>query len=220
MTIVIAVALPDAIVMVADGRHSNSIEVVSDSAQKIFSLNESQILGVCGAVIGTEMAIAKLSQSAPSDAESLGNQLAYLSRVCAEHVIRLVTADTEGSKHLKVGLIAGGFSEGRSFLAGGLFGSGMVEPDRQVRYASSEEPQQMVLGGEEVGSVQYFIDRLTDELRLRVQSGPVDAEVWVAAIIRAAELTIRHVAEHDSTVGGRISYRVLRRKQAEESGNL
>jgi hypothetical protein len=220
MTVVIAVALQDAIVMVADGRHSNSVEVISDSAQKIFSLNEGQLLAVCGAVIGTEMAVAELARAAPVNAEDLGNQLAHLSRTSAEHVIRLVTPDTQGSTRLKVGLIAGGFSEGRSFLAGGLFGSGMVEPDRQVRFATAEEPQQMVLGGEEVGSVQYFIDRLTDELRLRIQSGPVNAEGWIAAILLAAAITIRHVAEHDATVGGRISYRVLHRGQAEQAGNL
>lgn len=89
MTIIIAIALQDAIVMVSDGRNSDSVEVLSDSAQKIFSLNGGQLLGVCGAVVGTEMAVAELTQSAPVDAESLGNKLAYLSRTCAEHVIDL-----------------------------------------------------------------------------------------------------------------------------------
>lgn len=78
----------------------------------------------------------------------------------------------------------------------------------------------MVLGGEGAGSSEYFIDRLTDELRLQVQSGQVDDEGWIAAILQAAALTVRYVAEHDTTVGGRISYRVLRRGQTEQGGNL
>jgi hypothetical protein len=220
MTIVVAVALPEAVVLMADGRHANQVEIITDSAQKIFALGDRLALGVCGAVMGTDLAVEDLRRAQPGDLQALADRLSYLSQACARHVLSLVIPETQASAHIKVGLIAGGFEGNQAFLAGGLFGTGMASPDRQVRLATDCEPQAMVLGGEGVGANRFFLDRLTETLTQESRSGGLHSEAWVSAILAAGASTIRYASEHDRTIGGRRHFRILRRNGPEQSGAL
>ena len=79
MTILIAVALHDTVLMLADGRRANKIEVITDQATKIVALRDDLTLAVSGAEIGTDMAEATLRASAEMSAVGLKSQFDNLT---------------------------------------------------------------------------------------------------------------------------------------------
>lgn len=219
MTILVAVALHDTVVVMADGRRSNSIEVITDSALKVVPLRDDLTLAVSGAQIGTDMAEAILRRSAARSALELRSQFANLALQCSSYVMGLITPETRAQAHVKVGLLAGGFEGTRSFLVAGLCGTGMARPDSVAVFAVQGSPQYIVLGGETAGAQEYFEERLRSVVGSMGDGGAANASLR-ASILAAGHETIRWAAERDASIGGKIQFRTLRLGQPEETGLL
>lgn len=219
MTILVAVALHDTVVMLADGRRSNKVELITDIAQKVVPLGADLSLAVSGAEIGTDLAEAVLRTSAAKSALDLESQLADLTLQCASHVMSLISPETRAQAHVKVGLLAGGFEGTRSFLVAGLYGTGMDRPDSVGVFAVKGAPQWIVLGGEAAGAQAHFQRCLTNVISSMGDSGAANSDLR-AAILAAGYETVRYAAERDPTIGGRVQFRTLRRGQSEEAGFL
>jgi hypothetical protein len=219
LTILIAIALHDTVVMMADGRRSNRLAVITDRAEKLTLLHKKLVLAVGGAEIGTEMAEEELRRNAATSATTLRSQLANVAFGCASHVMSLITPETYAQANVKVGLFTGGFDAQGCFLAAGLYGTGMQEPDSLLVRPSADAPQFIVHGGEGVGAQEHFKQGMVDLLPFLGSSNP-DRLAVGRLLVGAAEKTVRFAAQRDPTVGGRIQYRVLHNLGLGEAGFL
>jgi hypothetical protein len=211
--------LHDTVVVLADGRRANKVELVTDEAQKVVPLRSNLSLAVSGAQIGTDLAEAALRASSAGSASGLRTQLADLAYQCASHVTELITPDTINEAHVKVGLLAGGFEGTKAFLVAGLFGTGMHRPDSVCVFAVQGTPQFIVLGGESAGAQDHFNERLSHVIKRVGDSGAANSELR-AAILAAGYETVRYAAERDPSIGGRVQFRTLRLSHPEEMGYL
>jgi len=219
MTILIAVALHDTVLMLADGRRSDQHNVITDQSEKIFPLKGKISLAICGAEIGTDFALEKLRPSTAQTASALCSQLARLSLEGTSHVLRQITPETRSDAFVRVGLLAGGFENAQAFLVAGLFGTGMDSPSSVNVSAVKGAPQYIVIGGEEVGAQAVFGERLKQVIECMGDSGAEKPAVR-SAILAIGNETILSVAEHDARVGGMVQFRTLRHGQPDEVGTF
>lgn len=219
VTILIAVALRDAVLLMADGRRQNSIRVISDEAEKIVPLRANLMLGVSGAEIGTSIAAGALQQCAANEAGDLIEQMKGLAFDCANHVVSLIDPATRSQAHVKVGLLTAGFDSASAFIAGALYGDGMQSADSILVRPEWNAPQFSVVGGESVGAQADFHGRLSRVIDEVVQYPATNARA-LSVLISTAEATIRSAAQYDATIGGRIQYRVIQIGVAAQYGFL
>lgn len=219
MTILMAIALSDAVVLMADGRRANKVEVITDAAEKIVPLRDDLMLAVSGAEIGTDLATAELRRGAAASAAELVQQFNGLVLGCATHVMSLITPETRSQTHIKVGLLAAGFDTAGPFLAGALYGDGMQAAGSVLARPEANTPRYVVLGGEEVGAEGDFRQRLTRVVGQVLQPSAGGSNRWSPLLAAGAE-TIRLAAQRNSSIGGRIQYRVLQRGRSAQAGFL
>ncbi len=211
MTIGIAVALHDSVLLVADGRRSDAYRVHSDETEKVMQLRDDLGLIIFGAEIGTDMAIASLRipGELPNDALAVAEKLKGLALGCASYVLALVIPEDRSMARIKVGLVAGGFDTGGPYLTGSLYGADMKGPDSTLLRAYRGGVQRILLGGEDAGAHEYF-DRAAQHVLVTLGARANDSTVLLPHLLNVAESTVRYAAARDRTIGGRIMYHVMR----------
>jgi hypothetical protein len=219
MTIGIALALHDCVLLVADGVTSTEDEVTTREAEKIVPLRDDVALIVFGAEIGTKKALTWICESGglPRDADAARHDLNTFVYGGGRYVLQSVPLEQRTSPRLKVGLIAGGIDTNGPYIAGAIYGSGMNQPSSDLARSISREPQQIILGGESIGAHEHFKNAagiVTKTL------GPLadDSKVLLPYLLDVAEQTVRFAEARDRTIGGRITYRILRPNQPPETG--
>lgn len=217
MSIGIAVAIGDAVLLVADGRQSDAFTVHTDEAQKIVDLAKSLAVIQFGAVMASVTVLDELRAVSPLP--TVGSEfMNFLTTSVCKAGANLVAAVIPGSadmSRIKVGFLVGGFDADGAYVGGALFGHGMSEPS-ELLVRPSPTPQFIVLGGETCGAEAYFKRDLERAYRV---SGS-DQSTFVCMIKRAAKKTIHYAASHDQNIGGRVQYCVLQREQANQRGFL
>lgn len=220
MTILIATALHDAVVLMADGRRSSkAVTIETDTAEKVHLLRPRLMLAVSGAVLATNPAVRFLQSEGAHGASELRQQLVSLTLNGTRDVLELITAETRGQASFRVGLIAAGFDANGAFLVNGLFGTGMDSPWSDERRVQEGDIQMMVVGGEECNPTDNYISELK-----RVFQGwrdePLSSPVGLQRILDAGRATVRYATERCADIGGRIQYRVIRANGYTEAGFL
>lgn len=217
MSIGIAVAIGDAVVLVADGRQSDAYTVHTDEARKIVNLAQSISVIEIGAVMASTSVLDELRDVSPLPTAG-GDFMKLLTesvRRAGAHLVSVVAPGSTDMSRIKVGFLTGGFDAGGAFIGGALFGHDMSEPSAQlVRPAPT--PQFIVLGGETCGAEAYF----ERELERAYRACGSDQSTFVNMVKRAAKRTVHYAASHDRTIGGHVRYCVLRREQTSQCGSL
>lgn len=217
MSIGIAVAVGDAVLMVADGRRSNAYEVLTDDAQKIVELANSRAVIEFGAVMASAAVVNELKASSHLllAGDDLVSSLTRMVQNAGTLLVASVIPESTDMSRIKVGLLAGGIDADGPYVGGALFGHGMSVPSA-ILARPTPTPQFIVLGGEECGAKEYFEDELERAYRV---SG-ADQTTFISMAKRAAKSTVRHAASRDRTIGGRVQYCVLRHEQPVQRGFL
>jgi 20S proteasome alpha/beta subunit len=217
MSIGIAVAIGDAVLMAADGRRSDAFTVITDEAQKIVELADSQAVIEFGVVMASEAIVSTLraADSSPMAGHELIGFLEKAVQNAGAFLVASVIPDSTDMSRIKVGLLAGGIDTDGAYVGGALYGHGMSQPS-SVLVRPNPEPQFIVLGGEACGAQEYFMHELE---RAYLASG-TDQSTFLSMAKRAAKSTVRHAASHDRTIGGRIQYCVLQKDRPIQRGLL
>lgn len=219
MSIGIAVATQDSVLLMADGRQSDGIAVLNDTAEKIVALRVDISLIVFGVVLGTDLATAWLRQpgALPNDAEAIATRLQDFAFASGLHVLQRVSPQERQMPRLKVGLIAGGLDTEGPFIAGALYGSGMTAAARVLARGSATAPKFIVLGGEETGSQAKFQEEL-DGVYSKLGQATNQSEGLHSLLLAAGTRTVRFAQARDSTIGGQIQWSILRADRPPETG--
>jgi len=219
VTIGIAVALHDSVLLVADGRRSDAYHVHTDQAEKVILLRDDVGLIVFGAEIGTDMAVSWISKpgALPNHASDVAKQVADFAFAAGGYLLQLIIPEQRTMPNLKVGLVAGGIDTDGPYLAAGLYGSLMERPDSALVRGAHGVPQRIVLGGEQANAQGHFDCAALEVLRALGEHA-ADSEVLLPQLLLAAQDTVRYAETQDRTIGGRIQYRILRRGLPSETG--
>jgi len=217
MSIGIAVAIGDAVLMVADGRRSNAYEVLTNEAQKIVELAESRAVIEFGAVMASTAVVNELKVSSHMllNGDDLISSLTRAIQNAGTLLVASVTPDSTDMSRIKVGLLAGGVDVDGAYVGGALYGHGMNEPNA-ILVRPSPEPEYIVLGGEACGAQEYF----KIELERAYRVAATDQSTFLSMAKRAAKSTVRHAASRDPTIGGRVQYCVLQSGKPIQRGFL
>jgi hypothetical protein len=217
MSIGIAVAIGDLVLMVADGRRSNAFAVQTNEADKIIQLSESRALIEFGVVMASASAVEELATASPR-LTSGGELIACLStavRKAGARLVSVVLPDSTDMSRIKVGLLAGGIDAAGPYVGGALYGHGMNEPS-VLLVRLNPAPQWIVLGGEACGAQKYF----RHEIERAYGASGTDQNTFLTMAKRAAKKTVTHAASHDRTIGGRVQYCVIQHEQQLQRGIL
>jgi hypothetical protein len=218
MSLGVVIALDSAVLFVADGRRSTTDSIVTDQAEKIVPLTETLAVIEFGAEIGSNAAVEHLKRSRATLTTGEQATAAVTSGVQggSAMVCAMVIPGTMDMTRLQVGLVAGGIDEKGTFVCGALFGHGMPEPASQLVRPNSGELQFMMLGGEAVGSHDYFRALATRALDVCGS----DANGLLNMLLKASKRTVHYAATLDKTIGGRVQYLILAKGRPPRHGNL
>lgn len=215
MSIGIAVAFENAVLLVADGRRSNAFEVVTDDAKKIVEINALQAAIEFGAVMASAPVVEQMkTREQPIGG---GDTIEFLTRVVYEAGADLIAKIAPGSsdRTIKVGIVVGGFDLEGPYVGGVIYGQDMTEPSKTLD-RPSPMPQYIVLGGEDCGAREYFSSEL--ERAYRFSAG--DQASFMSMAKRAAKKTVRYASSNDKTIGGRVQFWMLERGGQSQTGFL
>ncbi|MEC4720512.1 hypothetical protein RY831_15220 [Noviherbaspirillum sp. CPCC 100848] len=217
MSIGIAVAIGDVVLMVADGRRSNAFSILTDQAEKIVDLNDSLVVIEFGAVMASTNVVDELRADSrlPVAGREFMDLLTRSIHSAGAFLVAAVIPDSTNLSRIKVGLLAGGVDADGAYIGGALFGHGMSEPSRLLLRPNST-PQFIVLGGETCGAQEYF----EREIGRAYRASGTDRATLISMLKRAAKKTVRYAATHDNTIGGRVQYRILQPEHPTQSGFL
>lgn len=217
MSIGIVVAMAESVLIVADGRQSDALTVITDDAQKITELTESLAVIEFGAVVASATVVEELKFNRQV-LIAAGELIGFLRRSvqnAGASLVESITPDSTDMSRIKVGLLAGGIDADGVYVAGALHGHGMSEP-WTVLNRLNPVPHFLVLGGETCRAYDYF----ERELRHAYQVSAGDQATFFPLAKRAAKRTISYAAGHDRTIGGRVRYCLIQQNQPTRRGVL
>lgn len=210
MSIGIAIALNDMVLLVADGRHPGSQLAPTDRPEKITARGDTLAIIEFGDDVSARTAATQLQQAATASMTGRG-----ITDAIVEIVQRSGTPLREVTGK-QVGLIAGGIDAEGAWVGGAVFGHGLAEPLTQLARPGKGELQFVVLGGEPVGAKAFFTDLAS---RAMSASGD-DGQGLLVMLQRAAKKTIRHAANRGYATAGRVEWRLLVKGQPTRAGYL
>lgn len=205
MSIGIAIALNDMVLLVASGRRPGSNLA---PAEKISALGDTLAVVEYGDDTGARSAAGHLGQTVT--ASSTGRTV---TDMIVDTVQRTGAAGAPGKL---VGLIAGGIDAEGAYVSGAVFGPGMEAPKTDLARPGRGEMQFVVLGGESIGAKAFFVNLAS---RAMNASGD-DANGLLVMLQRAAKKTIRHAANRDLAASGRVEWRLLVKGKPASAGYL
>lgn len=219
MTIGIAVAFHDAIVLVADGRQADAEKVHSDQAQKVVKVREDLGLITAGIVMATNRALAWILNppGLPAEAPAIERELGNMVFAAGSSVLQMVRPEDRHLPQLKAALIAAGFDAQSAFVVGALFGSGMPKASTNLARSDPTDIKSIVFGGEDTGARARF-DAIVRVHLAQFRGGLINSAVMIPVLLETAADAIRHAAGRDQSIGGRMQYLILRRGFPAETG--
>jgi hypothetical protein len=205
MSIGIAIAVNDMVLLVADGRRpAGSIT----PAEKIMPLHDALAIIEYGHDAGARAAATQVQQ-----AVTLASTARSLTDTIVDTVQRTGAAGAPGTL---VGLIAGGIDGEGAYVCGAVFGPGMAAPKTDLARPGRGEMQFVVLGGEAIDAKAFFTNLASRAMNV---SGD-DANGLLVMLQRAAKKTIRHAANRDLAASGRVEWRLLVKGKPATAGYL
>ena len=212
MTIGIVINIPDAVILMADGRITtplNGGSIIDDDVDKIAIINnESAVIefGVCQV---TERAIEQLrglssntldiNKHVQSIVESLDVGWGWLTRNLSNDVDRSHPA-------MRAALVAGGFAGPISISTGVLRSFGTNQEPLVITAFYGH----IVLGGEVQGAQDYFATKIRNVVRDFGSITDGYNHLVCQKVLDAMGKTILASSVGDSTIGGTIRYVILR----------
>ena len=208
MSIGIAIALNDMVLLVADGRRPGGNLAPTERPEKITPFGDALAIIEYGNDAGARSAALQLAQTVT--ASSTGRSV---TDAIVDTVQRTGAAGAPGTL---VGLIAGGIDAEGAYVSGAVFGPGMAAPKTDLARPERGEMQFVVLGGESIGAKAFFVNLAS---RAMNASGD-DPNGLLVMLQRAAKKTIRHAANRDLAASGRVEWRLLVKGKPATSGYL
>jgi hypothetical protein len=220
MSLGIAIVLPSAVLLVADGRRTFPLvgnASVENDVPKILPLHEELAIIEFGVVQATEPAVEYLQRC------SIVRGGVREAVDCLEHslqygwlsfVARLAADVDRSHPAIRAALIAGGVARGTPFIAGVLRD---FSPPRSPTVSTSTYDF-MVLGGEEHGSQAEFKGRATTVIQQLGSHANLFSRSLFEGMLNAAGQTIRSTELVDPRIGGMIRYMLLRSGTLPEQG--
>lgn len=219
MTIGIIMCTFEHVLLIADGRRSTGMGIVTDEAQKIVNLRDSLSLIEIGAEIASQAAIRNLQaiNPLPSIGEEIYQRVEESVTGAGYYLRNIVDPASANMDRIKVALAFGGIDATGTYIGGSLFGAQMDKPSSVLNRASSETPfAYSVIGGEIVDSNSYFREQAT----IALQTPFLNQGHRIQMLLNAALMTVRRAEKADSTIGGQVSYQVLTSRHSPISGKL
>ena len=208
MSIGIAIALNDMVLLVADGRRPTADGASLQPAEKIITLDSALAVVEYGIDTGARTASTQLQQTLAASTTG---------RSVTDAIVDIVQrTGAAGAPGTLVGLIAGGIDADGAYVSGAVFGPGMQAPKTDLARPGRGEMQFVVLGGESIGAKAFFVDLAT---RAMNASGN-DVNGLLVMLQRAARKTIRHAAHRDLAATGRVEWRLLVKGKPASAGYL
>lgn len=210
MSIGIAIALNDRVLLVADGRHPGSQLAPTDRPEKITAPGDTLAVIEFGDDASARNAATQLQQAATASMNG---------RAIIDAIVEIVQRNGAPLREVagkQVGLIVGGLDAEGAWVGGAVFGHGLAAPLTQLARPGKDELQFVVLGGEPVGAKAFFTDLAS---RAMSASGD-DAQGLLVMLQRAAKKTIRHAANRGYATAGRVEWRLLVKGQPTRAGYL
>ena len=217
MTIGIAIATSDTVLLVADGRTTCAGKVDSETTEKITVIRDDLAVISFGAVICSSLALQWVQQGG---APVVGDEMATRVHGCVfadgSSVLQRVIPDPVTPLKLRVGLIAGGIDTNGAYLTGAVFSSETRETSSSTSRCVDTTLIRFVLGGEEAGASAYF----DDLVKRTFASGVSDHRTIIPTLLQVAAQTVIFAGQTDPTIGGRIAFTLLRQGHLPQSGFL
>lgn len=213
MSMVVAFALPDGAVLVADGRlvsASEPNETLGNDADKIHELMDGVYAMPVGVTPPTNWALGLLKELAPKsrNAAELSDMVTEALSGAWGEFDRHFTDFLKGETPVRAGLVIGGVVNESPLIGGVLLGSG-ISMSRTIKIG--QPFSYIVLGGEDQGSHSLFRQQVTNLLRgFRWTNSEETRYCFSGRVVLAAVKTIRQVEKTNSTIGGVIRYAIIR----------
>jgi hypothetical protein len=214
MTIGIAIATSDSVLLVADGRHSAGDEAVSDSAEKIKVLRDDLAVITFGVTSGTDIALQWLQEGIPALADDVAACVRHCVYAGASAVLNTLPPEQRTISRMKVGLVGGGIDAKGPYITGSLFGSNMDSPDTETARYNIPPCAHLILGGERVGASAHFERLANHAFPTRAR----DTTDVISTLRQLAIQTVKFAANADPTIGGRIQFTLLKQGQLPQTG--
>jgi hypothetical protein len=208
MSIGIAIALNDMVLLVASGRRPSGNLAPTERPEKITAFGDALAVVEYGDDTGARTAAVQLGQTVTASITGRS-----VTDTIVDTVQRIGAAGAPGTL---VGLIAGGIDAEGAYVSGAVFGPGMEAPKTDLARPVPGEMQFVVLGGESIGAKAFFANLAS---RAMNASGD-DANGLLVMLQRAAKKTIRHAANRDLAASGRVEWRLLVKGKPATSGYL
>lgn len=218
MSLGIAIAVNDTVLLIADGRRSTASALITDRAEKIMQVNGALAVIECGDPAGANVAVAQLrgAVTASSSGRDVTNTIVDSVRKTAMSLLASVSPGTADMSRMNVGLVAGGIDAEGVYVGGAMFGHGMAAPATDLARPGPGELQFVVLGGEAVGAKAYFVELASRAMNV---SGN-DPHGLLIMLQRAAKKTIQYAASRDPSIGGRVQCLILAKGQLARASYL
>lgn len=214
MTIGIAIATTDTVLLVADGRQSTAEETVSDTAEKIHVLRDDLALISFGVGFSTDMVLQWMKhEKVPRGAVEFSAYLRDRVWAAGSSLLQQLSPESRISDRMKVGLVGGGADSEGPYITGSLFGANMESAASETSRCVNSTFVYMILGGEDVRSSDFF-----EELAKQSIASTTQPESIIPTLLRVAITTVRFAASGDRTIGGRIQFTILRQGQLPQTG--
>jgi hypothetical protein len=212
MTIGIAVTMPNAVLLVADGRKTLPLvenSLVDDNVDKITVINNNLAIISFGITQATEPALENL-KSLSIDVNDMN--------VCVKSVkdsldigwnsmvSRLATDVDRSKSFMRAALVTGGLVDQTSFIAGVMHDFDVTKQP----VIRSGGLNTIVLGGDKYNSDTYFETKVVTFIQNTHVSIEHFSESLFYGVLQAAGDTIRTISKYDNSVGGTIRYVLLR----------
>ncbi|MEQ6436271.1 hypothetical protein V8Z74_14750 [Comamonas sp. w2-DMI] len=215
MTVLVAYALHDAVVLVADGRVSYPGEVITEDAVKWDVLNPSLTLGLSGVVDASSYARQVLSSCNAQSADEWRDQI-HATVIAAGNLLPRVD-DPVAMERLKVGIAGAGYDDEGFFVAATLFGPAMQAAHSQFIRGCVGTVKFVVVGGADGLDLQGHLTSQIRKLKIPSSTEPT-AKVFHRQLAAAATTSIRYAARSDFSVGSKVRYTIKRRDLPDFSG--
>lgn len=214
MTIGIATATTDTVLLVADGRQTTAEETVSDTVEKINVLREDLALISFGVGFSTDMVLKWMKhEKVPRGADEFSAYLRDRVWAAGSSLLQQLSPESRISDRMKVGLVGGGADSEGPYITGSLFGANMESAASVTSRCVNSPFVYIVLGGEDLGSSAFF-----QELAQRSIADAIQPEAIIETLLRVAITTVRFATSGDRTIGGRIQFTILRQGQLPQTG--
>ncbi len=208
MSIGIAIASNDMVLLVADGRRPSGNLAPTERLEKITPFGDALAIIEYGNDAGARSAALQLAQAVTASTTG---------RSVTDAIVDTVQGTgAAGAPGTLVGLIAGGIDAEGAYVSGAVFGPGMAAPKTDLARPGRREMQFVVLGGESIDAKAFFVNLAS---RAMNASGD-DPNGLLVMLQRAAKKTIRHAANRDLAASGRVEWRLLVKGKPATSGYL